>query len=391
MGLSIGKLPLRPPEECKVLIVDDDERIIEVLSDILKQDGYQILTAREGFEALKIVSTQDPDVVVLDVRLPGIDGIEVCRQIKQDEQTQFLPVILVTGNAARRSKLEGLQASADDFLNKPIDPLELTARIRSSLRNKQLTDAVEAQNHVLERRVAERTRELQKAYEQLQQLSRIKGNILAIVSHELRTPLHQAKQALYLSKRVPEDRQEELLETVHRCFKLLEYRIGNIDAFSDPTALNLEAVAVSVLLNSAYDQATSLQNKPEVDINLDIPKGLPAVLTDTQSMTRALAHLIDNAIKFGEGKPVYISALADVGGVRISIVDSGKGIAPDLLPRIFEPLMAGDISSKRRQGGMGIGLALVKMILDAHNVELELESKPNKGTRASFVLPLANL
>lgn len=388
------KLPLRQPEDCLILIVDDDARILDALQQILSHDKYQIVTAQTGASALQLVEDLRPDVVILDVRLPEIDGIEVCRQIKIAPETQFTPVILVTGTAARRAKLDGLQAGADDFLNKPIDPLELTARVRSSLRSKQLTDAVEEHNQVLERRVEERTQELRNAYEQLKQLNVVKSNILAIVSHELRTPLHQAKQALNLSQtnNMPQEQVDDLLETVHRCFRLLEYRIGNIDAFSDPAALKIDAVSISELIQRAISEATRLQLTPDaVNIDLDIPRGLRPVDADNISVSRALTHLLDNAIKFGEGKPVRIQAEEVESGVRITIKDSGSGIDPEILPRLFEPLNQGDITSTRRHQGMGIGLALVRMILDAHDSQLNINTSKKYGTTISFVLRYATL
>lgn len=388
------KLPLRQPEDCLILVVDDDLRILDALQQILSQDKYQVITAQTGAAALQLVDSAKPDVIILDVRLPEIDGIEVCRQIKTSASTQFLPVILVTGTAARRAKLDGLQAGADDFLNKPIDPLELTARVRSSLRSKQLTDAVEEQNQILERRVEERTQELRQAYEQLKQLNEVKGNILAIVSHELRTPLHQAKQALNLAQKnnIPQHQVDELLETVHRCFRLLEYRIGNIDAFSDPSALKIDAVSVSELIQRAINEATRLQQYPEqVVIQANVPSNLAPVDADNISISRAITHLLDNAIKFGADRPVTVEAEEMGEGVRISVKDQGDGIDPKVLPTLFEPLNQGDISSTRRYQGLGIGLALVRMILDAHNSKLQIDTSRKHGTTVSFVLEYANL
>ncbi len=387
-------LPLRAPEECLILIVDDDSRILDALQQILAQDKYQVMTAQTGATALQLVQEQKPDVVILDVRLPEIDGIEVCRQIKVTPETQFTPVILVTGTAARQAKLDGLQAGADDFLNKPIDPLELTARVRSSLRSKQLTDAVEQQNQILERRVAERTVELREAYEQLKQLNIVKGNILAIVSHELRTPLHQAKQALNLSQgnNISQEQINELLDTVHYCFRLLEYRIGNIDAFSDPTALKIDAISVAEVIQHAIAEVKRLQQRAgNVVIDVKIPKAVHPVYADNISIARAMTHLLDNAIKFGEDKPVSVQADELAEGVRIAIKDQGPGISPAILPKLFEPLNQGDITSTRRYQGMGIGLALVQMILDAHGSKLGIETSNKGGTTVSFVLPYALL
>lgn len=384
-------LPMRPAASCKVLVVDDDERIVDVLSAILARDGYQILSARQGRNALDIIAQEHPDVVVLDVILPDLDGIEVCRLIKQNPKTHFLPVILVTGWAARARQLDGLESGADDFLNKPIDPFELTARVRSLLRTKQLYDEVEAHRHELEQRVAERTQELSNAYERLQQLSRVKGNVLAIVSHEFRTPLLKIKSGLWLSLQegIDPEQRAAAVKTAEESFSLLEYRIADIGVFSDPVDLKVAPVPVSNLVTGAIDQVRILRAGKGNSVQLDVPKSLPPVMVDIESMTRALAHIIDNALKFGDDKPIYVSASDASKGIELVIRDQGMGISDEVKAHLFVPLQQGDDSPTRRHGGMGIGLALVKMILDAHKIGISIESQVNQGTTVSLVLPQA--
>jgi signal transduction histidine kinase len=386
-------LPTRPAEDCKVLVVDDDERIVDVLSAILARDGYQILSARLGRGALDIIASERPDVVVLDVILPDLDGIEVCRLIKQNPKTHFLPVILVTGWAARARQLDGLVSGADDFLNKPIDPFELTARVRSLLRTKQLYDEVETHRHELEKRVAERTQELSNAYERLHQLSRVKGNVLAIVSHELRTPLLKIKSGLWLSLRdeIDPEQRATAVKTVEEAFSLLEYRIADIGVFSDPADLKLSPVSVSDLVTGAIEQVRILRPRQDGAIQLDIPKNLPPVMVDAASMMRALAHIIDNALKFGNDKAVLVSAVAEPKGVQLSVRDQGMGMSDGVKAHLFVPLQQGDDSPTRRHGGMGIGLALVKMILDAHQIGISVESQVDQGTTVSLILPPAKI
>lgn len=386
-------LPTRPAEACKVLVVDDDDRIVDVLSTILSRDGYQILSASEGRIALDIISSEHPDVVVLDVILPDLDGIEVCRLIKQNPKTHFLPVILVTGWTARTRQQEGLISGADDFLNKPIDPFELTARVRSLMRTKQLYDEVEGHRRELEQRVAERTQELSNAYERLHQLSRVKGNVLAIVSHELRTPLMKIKSGLGLAlqDKLDSGMRTEVVRTIEEAFNLLAYRIDDIGVFSDPSDLKLSPVSLADLVAGAVEQVRILRPRQDDLIQVELPKGLPPIEVDTTSMTRALAHVIDNGLKFGDEKPVDVSATVESRGVRVSVQDQGIGISDEVKAHLFVPLQQGDDSSTRRHGGMGIGLALVKMILDAHQVGISVESELGQGTTVSFVLPRATL
>ncbi len=387
------QLPNRPPEECRVLIVDDDERVVEVLQTILGMDGYQILAAYDGASALRTIEQDHPDVVILDVILPDLDGIAVCQQIKQTQQTQFLPVVLVTGAGMRDRRLDGRRVGADDFLEKPIDTLELSARVRSLVRQRQLYLEVEANQTELQRRVDERTQELQEANRRLEELSKVKGNVLRIVSHELRTPLHQAKLALGLARQegISPERRKESLGEIEKRLGILEHWLDETAAFSDAADLKRVPVAVPVLVQGAMARLGRFQQEGLAQVDSNLPKGLPPVLVDPDRMVRVVAHLIDNAVKFGEGKPVTISAALVEGGVRLTVRDEGIGVTDEVRPRLFLPLEQGDDSSTRRHGGMGIGLALVKMVLDAHDITLDFDSAPGMGTTVSFVLPLAEL
>lgn len=390
---SIINLPYRPPGECRVLIVDDDDRIVEAFTVLLAHDGYQTFTARSGAEALRIVDDMPPDVIVLDVRLPGMDGIEVCRTIKANHSTHFIQVILVTGMTARDRRIDGLKAGADEFLDKPIDPLELTTRVRSLLRTKQLYDAVEAHRQDLEKRVEQRTEELREANKRLMQLSQVKSRVLMIVSHELRTPLHQAKMAAELSRQpgLDEKQRQEMYDEHDSSIRQLEHHLDDIRIFADPGDIKLSATAVGDLIQGAVEQTRRMRNIRMDNVTTDIPKGLDPVLVDISSTTRALRHIIHNAVKFGEDGPVTITARNVEDGVEIAVEDNGPGIPSELLPELFQPLRQGDDSSTRAFGGMGLGLALVKMIFDAHHIDIDLKTTTGEGTKVTVVLPRADL
>ena len=374
-----------------ILIVDDDDRIVDALSLILTREGYRILTAATGKQALEVFDKDKPDLSIIDVLLPDIDGIEVCVRAKSQSASTFQMIILMTGFAARGRRFEGLNSGADDFLSKPIDPVELLARVRSLLRTKQLYDEVEASRKVLEVRVAERTQDLRLANERLTELLQVKSNILGIVSHELRTPLMKVKSGLWLS--MQEDLDADQRKLVHSMAEaacsLLEYRIADFGVITDPTDLKLQPSSVHDVLSAAIDQVKILEANEIFDLQVNVPKKLPAVVVDPISMPRAIAHLIDNAVKFGAGKPATVQIEHVDGFVSVKIQDSGIGIPEDLLNQLFAPLKQGDETSTRRHGGLGMGLALVKLILDAHDVALNIQSQPGKGTSVNIRLPVA--
>ncbi len=148
-------LPSEPP--AAVLIVDDEPRNLEVLTHILGTQGFQILTAEDGEEALEKARATLPDVILLDVVMPQMDGFEVCRQLKADPATLYIPVALITALRGVRERTRGAEAGADEFISKPFDSIELLTRVKSLTRIKRLYDQLRAANHALEQRVAERT------------------------------------------------------------------------------------------------------------------------------------------------------------------------------------------------------------------------------------------
>lgn len=146
------------PEKQRILIVDDEERNLKLVAAIFSNYGYNFETARNGIEALEKTKTFNPDIIFLDVMMPGMDGYEVCRRIKGDALLQHIPVVMVTALEQRESKIEGLKAGADDFLTKPIDSTELILRAKNLLRVKEFEDFLSEHNRILAEQVAEKQR-----------------------------------------------------------------------------------------------------------------------------------------------------------------------------------------------------------------------------------------
>ena len=151
-------------ERALILIVDDEERNLKLLTLLLSREGYRLVTASNGLEALAQVQSAVPDLILLDIMMPEMDGFEVCRRIRQDPVTQQIPVVMVTALEDRDSRIRGLEAGANDFLNKPVDSAELTVRVRNLLRIKEFEDFLAGHNRILAAQVAEKTKDLRDAY-----------------------------------------------------------------------------------------------------------------------------------------------------------------------------------------------------------------------------------
>ena len=390
--------PPKTMASAKVLAVDDEPRNLEVVSHFLEMEGFQVVTAADGEAALAMVAADAPDLILLDVMMPGLEGFEVCRRLKADSATVFIPVVILTALKGTQERIKGAAAGADDFLSKPFDHVELITRVKSLVRVKRLHDQVQAYNRELEARVAQRTAELKRAYDELKELDRLKSEFISNVSHELRTPLLHVKGTLGLladgamGDVTPE--QAQGLSVAQGAAEQLGRLIEDIVDFGqmyEEQRLTFEPVSVAEVCQSAARASARIANRHSITVNVSVPADLPPVRADLQSLTRVLWHLLDNAVKFSpSGSTVEIAAEQRRAGVRIAVQDHGAGIPLDQLDRIFQVFYQVDGSSTRKAGGLGLGLALVKRLVEAHGSRVEVDSEVGQGSTFAFELPVAS-
>jgi signal transduction histidine kinase len=260
----------------------------------------------------------------------------------------------------------------------------------------ELHAALAASNRQLEQRVEERTAELRRALERLSELNQLKANLISNVSHELRTPLAHIKGYIelmadsQLGEVNPE--QANALEVVRRATERLGRLIEDLIEFSSASrtglALNLTPVLIPVLLSQAVERSAEKAKRAGVALELKVDGQMPQLLADRQRLSWVVHQLLDNAIKFTpDGGRVTLRAAPEKRAVLIEVADTGIGIPQERLQEVFEPFHQLDGSPTRRYGGTGLGLALVRLILDAHGAPLNLESRVGEGTRVTFTLP----
>lgn len=384
-------------EPIRVLAVDDETRNLEVLQLALTAPEFQLEVCDDSEAALALARRHRPHVILLDVVMPGLDGLALCRQIKGDAELGYVPVVLVTGLRSSKDRLRGLEAGADEFISKPFETVELIARVRALARTKRLYDELRAHNQDLEERVVARTGELSAAIRELQAADRLKSEFINNVSHELRTPLLHVKGTVTLLRDGTlgdvSAEQERGLSIAGEAIDQLERLIANIVDFGDIQAgtVNFAAAEPAHICASAARAASAAAERRQVSIDVQIDPSLPEVWADTDAIVRVLRHLLDNAIKFGAPRAtVWLIAARTLGGVRFGVRDRGPGIPAEEHGRIFEPFYQIDGTETRAVGGMGLGLALVRRVLDAHHVEVQLNSAPGEGAAFAFELPLAS-
>jgi signal transduction histidine kinase len=400
----------RSPAPARILVVDDTPEIQELLQIHLETEGYQVLVAGNGQEALAAVAAEAPDLILLDVLMPVVDGYEVCRRLKADEETAFIPIVILTALQDLSHRLRGIELGADDFLTKPFNHLELLTRVRSLLRVKGLHDQVVATNRLLEQRVAERTAALERALADLREMERLKSEFLSNISHELRTPLTPIKGYL------PGLLREELgpltslqrralghiAQSVDRLHRLIDDLLTFMQWESGEIDLALNGACVAKVVEEALARGAAGAEEKGVEVATEIGADLPQIRGDATALARALGHLVENAVKFTpKGGHVTVTARlvqpsplppgppAPRQFVELAVRDTGIGIPSEAIPKIFERFYQADSSSTRQHGGAGLGLAIVKRILDAHEAPIAVESLPGQGTTISIRIPIA--
>jgi signal transduction histidine kinase len=408
-------------EAPSILVVDDLAENRDLLQAHLEAAGYRVLTAEGGTEALAAIAAHRPDLLLLDIMMPGMSGYEVCQRLKASEDTAFIPVIILTALQEFQHRIRGIEVGADEFLTKPVNRVELLTRVRALLRTKSLHDQVLAYSRLLEQRVAERTAALERALTDLQEMDRLKSEFLANLSHELLTPLTPVKGYLpallqgELGDLTPQQGQALgiIAESVDRLHRLIDDLLTFMQWESGQARLRLEAVAVEMVVNAGMNPVAAAALTKGVEVTRAISADVPKIWADAAALARALQHLLDNALKFTpSGGTVRVTAHRvhrsksqfvnssrpidqlttgplDPGGdfVEIAVSDTGVGISPSALPRIFDRFYQADSSSTRRHGGTGLGLAIVKRILDAHGAAIAVDSLPGEGTTVSIHLP----
>ncbi len=379
----------------RILVVDDEPRNLDMLQEFLSLHGFWVDTADDGEAALARVAQHPPDLILLDVVMPRMDGFEVCRHLKADMSTVFIPVVIVTGLRGTRERVRGAEVGADEFISKPFDQVELIVRVKSLVRLKRLHDQLQLYTRDLEARVTERTAQLQSALTELQEIDRLKSEFIANVSHELRTPLLHVKGTVNLltdgALGVLSPAQNQGMRVVHEAIDRLERIVDDIVDFNQihEQQLEMEPVALAEVYQNAMSSLQGQAARRGITLHYIASERLPTFRANRQAITRVLWHLLDNAIKFSQpGGMVHVSGEAVDTSVRVTVRDHGPGISPEQQERIFQMFYQADGSTTRKVSGLGLGLGLVKALLEAHGTFIQLHSEPGHGAEFSFDLPI---
>ncbi len=372
-----------------LLVVDDDADFAESLADILEIQGYSVSFAATAAEALALIGRGGPPVVLLDIRLGGASGVDLLAELI--ERNPQLICVMMTAHVETRSAVQALRRGAYDYIDKACDPGELAAVLARAWEKHELQQA---------RQVA--IAALRQAKEAAEAASRAKSGFLATVSHELRTPLNAiiGFSELVLSEaqgplgneqyrgyiRNVHESGHHLLEIINDILDLSKAEAGKLELQEHTVDIRMAVRTVARLINPKVEEGSLV-------LDCALPAALPGLRADERKVKQVLINLLSNAVKFTPaGGRIRVTAEIDpAGALRLAVADTGIGIAPDHLARVFEPFSQVDSSLSRRHDGTGLGLPLVKALMELHQGDIELESTPGEGTTVTAVFPPARV
>jgi two-component system, sensor histidine kinase and response regulator len=348
----------------KVLIVDDEPINVKLIEEILKyEDDFQYRTAVNGHDALTILDDYNPDIIILDIMMPGMSGYEVCKKIKAHKNHKFAKVLMVSGKAMIKERLEGYAAGADDYITKPFVDDELLAKMKVFSRLKK-TEEVEA----------------------------LKTAILQLFSHETKTPLNGILLGSQLILDTPSI--SEKIKEYATLIKLSGERIHDLvrkilllSSLKNRQTLNLTRQPVQAYLLGIASQTDS--NDPgKCSIKITCPTDFSLEL-DWQLFHEALSAVVDNGIKYSpQGATVEIAASCDESSVCFRVIDEGPGINPEIKDKIFDAFYSQHIANHTQS--TALSLTIAKEIMKLHHGNLHVESIPGEGSSFVFTLPASS-
>ncbi len=357
-------LALEHQGKSKILAVDDDAINLKVIQKLLKGEPYQLHLASSGEEALAIASAVRPDLILLDIMMPGIDGYETCRRIREEEFLRNTKILLVSANDRIEERLKGYEAGADDYITKPFDHNELLAKIRVFLRLKSV-----------------------------EEMDMLKSAFLQLINHETRTPLTIILSAAEFLKSPEEMAATERIQLGEmicsggQALQQMFERVETICKFNTgDIALSLKAIELTELIKGTIDKFKGMAQEKHIKIQFDSPDSV-VVPGDEHYLAFVFQALLENAIRFSfQENTVFLEVLRRIGMIDVQVRNYGKGIDPDFLPHIFDKFAVQSI--QHHTEGLGLNLTLCREIIEHHGGFISVRSVPGDETCFTVRLPL---
>ncbi|WP_278070920.1 hybrid sensor histidine kinase/response regulator [Brevundimonas sanguinis] len=369
-----------------LLLVDDLEENLLALEALLKSEGVVCLKARSGDEALELLLVHDVALALLDVQMPGMDGFQLAEFMRGNVNVRHIPIIFVTaGSADLQRRFRGYEAGAVDFIQKPIeaDILRSKAKVFIDLYRQRMESLAQ--------------RDELKAYANaLREADRRKNDFIAMLGHELRNPIMAIHAGLQLLQRQSDEERKAVIHArmevqAHHLSRLIEDLLDVARIDQGKISLKRERISLQSVIDSAIDTSRPKIEAASHELTVSVPPEPVWLHGDFTRLSQVISNLLANAAKYTPCKGrIHLSVDSEVDQIRINVADNGIGVSPELKGRIFELFAQSKGPDDRSRDGLGIGLALVKQLVELHEGTIDLVSEgPGRGSCFTVRLPLS--
>ena len=359
-----------------ILMVDDNPVNLQVLNSMLKQSGWRPRPVTSGQLGLQAARNEPPDLVLLDVNMPEMNGYEVCEQLKADTRLAGIPVIFVSALGETMDKVRGFAVGGVDYITKPFQLDEVRARVTAHLELRR------------------QRRELQASYDKLRESERLRDSLVHMIVHDLRSPLTAISAYLQLfgqeaKEKLGAETQEDIASAMHATRNMVRMINGILDVSkmeAQMMKLDLRECDLVQVVGQSLDDLESLVGARR--LAFERPAAPAGVLADHEIVSRIVQNLLANALRFtpADGE-VRVGVVVEAEHVRVFVADTGPGIPPDFRESIFDKFVQLDGSALHRNRTTGLGLAFCKLAVEAHGGRIGVDSELGKGSSFWFTLP----
>jgi two-component system, sensor histidine kinase and response regulator len=361
--------------EQSILVVDDNPANVQLLSRMLKTRGYKVRAALNGELALQAARSNSPDLILLDINMPEMNGYEVCELLKADEATRGIPVIFISALSETTDKVRAFEAGGVDYITKPFQFKEVEARVNTHLQ------------------LCRQQTELERSYARLREAENLRDNLVHMIAHDLRNSL-TAVSGYYELVMLKDGKalSEKSVNYLRRGEDAVSSLVHMINTMLDVSRMEAGALKLNItpfdLVGAAARVLSDMEiMRGKIDLTLDSPVDFRTVPADRDLITRVIQNLVGNALKcVATDGWVCVSIEPGDGVVRVTVKDNGPGIAPEFHEKIFEKFGKADNGSSRANNSTGLGLAFCKLAVEAHEGRIGVESEPGKGSTFWFEL-----
>jgi len=379
-----------------ILIVDDVPLNLQMLGGLLQSKGYEVAPASSGAIALEMAQTQTPDLILLDIQMPEMDGFKVCKLLKENPLTKDIPVIFLTAFVETEDIVRGFELGAVDYISKPFNSSELIARVNTHLSLKKATDIINESN----KKLILSNENLESLNTELKNANSMKNRMLSMVAHDLKNPLGGIQGLV--SFLISDDRlikYADIVESLDLMQKSSTSMLDLVKEILDSAALEIGRIQLNTDVVSIEDlvQAAVWQNKPNAEMkqqqllltSIDTANNYFMTKADSKRLSQVFDNLISNAIKYSPfSKPIEVTIESFETNIMVSVADQGPGVSQEDKEKMFGYFQRLSAQPTGGESSSGIGLSIVKQIVELHNGKVWVESDLGKGSTFIVTLPV---